>query len=86
MTKEAPHEDKEFIFPIFVTPKKDGIYKLIVNLKDLNQYIEYIHFKMHGLQEILKLVKSLCKMASLDFKDNSCCRKFSKVFKISLER
>ena len=38
--KEVHHEYEEFICPIFVSPKKDGIYKLILNLKDLNQYIE----------------------------------------------
>ena len=67
--KEVHHEDEEFIYPIFVSPKKDRIYKLILNLKDLNQYIEYNQFKMHGLQEILELVTPLCKMASLDIKD-----------------
>ena len=34
--KETHHEDGEFISTIFVTPKKDGSYRLILNLKDLN--------------------------------------------------
>ena len=67
--KETHHEDGGFISPIFVTPKKDGSYRLILNLKDLNQYIKYNDCKMHSLQEILKFVTPLCIMASLDIKD-----------------
>ena len=37
---------------------------LILNPKDLNQYIEYNHFKMQGLQEILHLVTLLQKIAA----------------------
>ena len=43
--KETHLEDREIISPIFITPKKDGNYRLILNLKYLNQYIEYSHFK-----------------------------------------
>ena len=57
--KETHLEDEEIISPIFITPKKDGNYRLILNLKYLNQYIEYSHFKMYGLQEILELVTLL---------------------------
>ena len=67
--KECQHEKDEFISPIFVTPKRDGGYRLILNLKKLNENLEYIHFKMHGLQEILRLVERNCFMASLDIKD-----------------
>ena len=35
--KECEHENGEFISPIFVTPKKDGGYRLILDLKDLNE-------------------------------------------------
>ena len=52
-----------------LTLKKDGCNRLILNLKDLNQYTEYNHFKMHSLQEILKLVTPLCKVSSLDIKN-----------------
>ena len=52
--------------PIFVTTKNDGGYRLILNLKNLN---ENIHFKMHSLKEILKMVETNCFMTSLDIKD-----------------
>ena len=67
--EETHHEDVEFIAPMFVTTKKDWSYRFKLNPKDLDQYIEYNDFEMHDLQEILKLVTPLCKMASLDIKD-----------------
>lgn len=36
---ESEYENKQFISPIFLRPKKDGKYRLICNLKYLNQYI-----------------------------------------------
>ena len=67
--KECEHEEGEYISPIFVSPKKDGGYRLILNLKNLNNYIQYSHFKMETLNHILKLIKPNCYMASLDIKD-----------------
>ena len=88
--KETHHEDRGLIYPIFVTLKKDGSYRLILNLKGLNQYLEYNRFKTHDLQEILKLVTPLGKMTSLDIKyayySIAADEKFSKIFKTLLER
>ena len=43
--KEVSHVPNEFLSPIFVVPKKTpGEYRLILNLKELNKYIEYHHF------------------------------------------
>lgn len=61
-------EDNQFISPIFVTPKKDGEYRMILNLKELNEYIEYHHFKMDTFETALKLVKPHCFMASIDLR------------------
>jgi hypothetical protein len=40
------HTEGEFLSNIFLRPKKDGSYRLILNLKHLNQFITYKHFKM----------------------------------------
>ena len=42
---------------------------MILNLKNLNENIKHIHFKIHGLKEIVKMVEKNCFMASLDIKD-----------------
>ena len=66
--KPCYHEEGEFI-SIFVTPKSDGRYRLILNLKSLIEFIDTEHFKMHGLKDILKLVDRNRYMAALDIKD-----------------
>lgn len=63
------HEEGEFISPIFVTPKSDGGYRLILNLKKLNEFMPYIHFKMDTIEKILKLVRKGAYMAKIDLKD-----------------
>ena len=40
------HEETVFISPIFLRSKTDGTNWVILNLKNLNQTLEYNHFKM----------------------------------------
>ena len=63
------HEDGEFISPIFTNPKPDGTSRMILNLKCLNQFIVYRHFKMESFSTIINMVKPNCYMASIDLKD-----------------
>ena len=63
------HDSYEVISPIFIRPKKDGGHRLILNLKGLNQFVTYHHFKMETLQSVVRLVEKNCSMASLDLKD-----------------
>ena len=65
-TDHDPHEE---ISSIFIRPKKDGGHRLILNLKGLNQFVTYHHFKMETLQSIVVPVEKNCYMASLDLKD-----------------
>ena len=62
------HQPDEFLSPIFIIPKKDGEYRMILNLKQLNQNIEYHHFKMDTFESALKLIKPNCFMASVDLR------------------
>ena len=59
----------DFMSTIFVRPKKDGSYRLILNLKPLNEFVSYYHFKMDTIQTALKLMRPGCFMASVDLKD-----------------
>ena len=63
------HEKGEYISPIFITPKKDGSSRMILNLKSLNQFLEYRHVKMKSFSTIVNMVKPNCFMASIDLKD-----------------
>lgn len=67
--KVVDHHPQEFISPIFVVPKKNpGEYRMILNLKKLNESIPYCHFKMDTFESVLKLVKPGCYMASIDLR------------------
>ena len=64
------HSSGEYISTIFVRKKKNGKYRMILNLKGLNEHIEYHHFKMDTLWSAVRLMTYFkCSMASLDLKD-----------------
>ena len=65
----ARPEKGQVISPIFLTPKPDGSYRMILNLKQFNEYVTYHHFKMETLHTITSLMERNCFMASLDIKD-----------------
>ena len=66
---EAIRSEGDFVSPIFFVPKKDGSNRMILNLKRLNEYVLYQHFKMDGLPAVKSLMRPDCFMASLDLKD-----------------
>ena len=45
--KEVEIEQDQFVSPKFTVPKKNTTeHRMILNLKELNQHIQYYHFKM----------------------------------------
>ena len=65
----SSHEPDEFISNIFLRKKRDGTYRMILNLKELNKFIVYQHFKMDSLHAATELMTPGCFMASIDLKD-----------------
>ena len=66
------HKKGEFISPIFFCSKPDGTSRLILNSKNLNEFLEYNHFKMETVYSRLDsadLIKPHCYMTSLNLKD-----------------
>ena len=59
----------QFVSTIFLRKKKNGSYRLILNLKGLNASIEYQHFKMESLTCAIQLMKENGYMASIDLKN-----------------
>ena len=53
---ESENEDGQFVSPIFLRPKKNGTFRLICNLKELNEFIVYRHFIMESLQSALRMM------------------------------
>lgn len=66
---KCTREQNEFVSPVFLRPKKNGKYRLILNLKKVNEYILPIHFKMDTIQSCINLIERNCHMASLDLTD-----------------
>ena len=54
---------------IFIRPKHDSAFRMILNLKPLNKFVDYHHFKMDTFRPTLKLIRPVCSMASVDLKD-----------------
>ena len=59
----------QYVSTIFLRKKKNGSYRLILNLKGLNASIEYQHFKMESRTCAIQLMKKNCYMASIDLTD-----------------
>lgn len=67
---ESTHSQGEFVSSIFLRLKKNGVdYRMILNLKELNKFIVYRHFKMDSLKTVTDLMTQGCYMASVDTKD-----------------
>ena len=63
--RKAIHCKDQFVSHLFLASKKDGGKQPLINLKDLNTFIPYKHFKMerfHLLQKILERANYLCKL------------------------
>ena len=62
------HEQGECLSPIFVTPKRDGSYRLVFNFKNCNQAVLYRYFKMDTLNSVISMISPGAYFASLDLK------------------
>lgn len=62
-------ETRGFVSSIFIIPKKSGGFRPVINLKRLNTYVVYRHFKMEGVSSIKHVVRHNDWMAKLDLKD-----------------
>ena len=64
------YNPQHILSSIFLTPKRDGSYRLILNLKTFNRLVVNHHFKMDSLYTITKLLAPNWFMASIDLKDS----------------
>ena len=63
------HEEGEIISTVFLTEKKDGGFRLILNLKAFNNQMINVHFKMETLEHVIQMMKPGAYMASIDWAD-----------------
>ena len=58
-----------FVSSIFTTMKPDSSHRTILNLKNLNERITYVHFKMKSLKHVRHLIKPGVWMGYIDLRD-----------------
>ena len=63
----------QFIGHIFLRPKKDGGMRPVFNMKALNQFIQYKHFKMENLAMLKTVLQKQDYMIKVDLKDAYFC-------------
>ena len=61
--------NREFVSNLFFVNKKDGDQTPVINLKQLNTYIPYCHFRMEGLQNLKYMLQKGDYMCKLDLQD-----------------
>ena len=63
------HQEGEFLSQIFRAGKKDGGSRPVINLKTLNKFVPYRHFKMEGLHCLKVLLQNVDYLCKIDLKD-----------------
>ena len=63
---ESEHEPDEFISTLFIVPKPNGKYRPVINLRYLNEFVHYEHFKQETFKVVLELLQEGDFMTSVD--------------------
>jgi hypothetical protein len=59
----------QYMSSLFLVPKSDSLFKFILNLKRLNQFVKTQHFKMEDFRTTKRILSRNCYMGSVDLKD-----------------
>ena len=54
---ESNYEENQFVSNIFVVKKPNGKFRPIINLKKLNQFVHYEHFKQEHFKVVLDIIQ-----------------------------
>ena len=67
--EESPWEKDQFVSNVFLRPKANGEFRIILDLTELNKLVVYQHFKMTSLQTAVEALREGAWMGSVDQKD-----------------
>ena len=70
---QTDHTQGEFINLLFLVEKKEGGQRPVINLKSLDLFVPYKHFKTESLNSLQFLLKKGDYMAKLDVEDAYFC-------------
>lgn len=62
-------QEVEYLSTIFTIPKKSGDLRPIINLKNLNRFVKYEHFKMETFKDVKDMLMKSDYLTSIDLKD-----------------
>ena len=66
---EVSTDTEGFYSRIFVVPQKGGKHRPVINLRPLNRFLVYQHFKMEGIQLVRDLLQREDWLTRIDLKD-----------------
>ena len=66
VTSQRKKIGRQWISNVFLRSKKDGGFRMILNLKPLNQKLKYEKFKMNTIKDVMKMLSRNMVMASID--------------------
>ena len=61
--------EDHYVSRVFVVEKKQGGYRMVIDLKNLNNYVNKIHFRMEDKEVVSTLIEKDDFLASIDLKD-----------------
>ena len=67
--KQVQPEADQFLSNLFLVRKRDGTSRPVINLKGLNGFLQYTHFKMEGIHLLRDLVQPGDWLGKVDLKD-----------------
>lgn len=67
--QRANHAANEYLSTIFLVPKKNGQFRPVINLKGLNRFVRYDHFKLENLNSLRPLIQPGDWMVKVNLQD-----------------
>ena len=68
--RRASFSSRQLVSCLFIIPKKSGDLRPVVNLKPLNEFVQYHHFKIEELSTLLDLLSGSEFFTTIDLKDS----------------
>lgn len=68
-TEFSHWEDYQFVSNIFIVPKPNGTFRPIINLRYLNYFVHYEHFKQETFKIVLNLIQEGDFFTSTDLQE-----------------
>ena len=65
----SKNEKEQFISSIFIVPKPNGKFRPVINLRELNKFVTYRHFKQETFPVVLDMIQPNDFLTKLDLSD-----------------